>query len=87
MNIKPFGNNILIKPVEEKTLIIAEKRTLCEYGEVLAVGDEVKHIKVGDKVGFVVWGLNQLVIGGETHYFVSENSDFILGTITDESVG
>lgn len=83
--IKPFGDQILVKPIEQKTVILAEKKTLCEYGEVLAVGNQVKEIKVGDKIGFTLWGLNMLDIDGTRHYFVKEDSDYILGII-DESV-
>lgn len=83
--IKPFGSQILVKPVEQKTLILSEKKTLCEYGEVLAVGKEVKEIKVGDRIGYVLWGLNFLDIDGVKHYFVREDEDYILGII-DESV-
>ena len=84
MIIKPLFNQILIKPIEQKTLILAEKKTLCEYGEVLAIGDEVKQIKVGDKIGFLIWGLNALDIGGVMHYFVREDGDFILGTVHED---
>jgi co-chaperonin GroES (HSP10) len=86
MTIKPLFNQLLIKPIEQKTLILAEKKTLCEYGEVLAIGNEVKHIKVGDKVGFVLWGLNALDIDGTKHYFVREDADFLLGVIKDEGL-
>lgn len=81
MTIKPFGNQILIRPIEQKTLILAEKKTLNEYGEVLAVGEACKRIKVGDKVFFTMWGLNSVEVDGERHYFVQEHSDFLLGTI------
>lgn len=83
MTIKPFGDNILVKPIEQKTLLVAEKQTLCEYGEVLDVGSEVKHIKKGDKIGFVLYGLNSLEIDGVMHYFVKEDDDFVLGTINE----
>lgn len=79
--IKPFGKNILIKPEEKKSILSADQGTLCEYGEVLAVGDEVERIKVGQKVGFLVWGINKLVVEEETFYFLPESSDFILGFI------
>lgn len=79
--IVPFGKNILIKPAEKKQVLVTDSGTLCEYGEVLAVGDAVEHIKVGDKIGFTVWGIQKLEIDGEWHYFLPEDSNFILGLI------
>lgn len=81
--IKPFGNNILVKPIEKKQILVSDNRTLCEYGEVLGVGSEVKEVKEGDKIGFVIWGLNSLEVDGQKHYFVREDSDFILGTFNE----
>lgn len=79
--IKPFGTNILVKPVEKKTVLLQDTGSLCEYGEVLAVGDEVKKIKVGQSIGFLIWGVNSLEIDGVKSYFINESSDFILGFI------
>ena len=81
MTITPFGKNILIKPVEKKQILVAEKNTLCEYGEVVAIGSDVKNIKVGDVIGFLVWGMQSLDVDDSRHYFVPESDDFILGTI------
>ncbi len=81
MKIKPYGRNLLIKPVVKQQVLVADKGTLCEYGEVLGVGEDVKHIKVGDQVGFLIWGINQLMVEGEMFYFVPETDEFLLGTI------
>jgi co-chaperonin GroES (HSP10) len=82
--ITPFGTNILVKPTEQVT-VLTTGPSLCEYGEVLAVGDKVQNVKVGQKIGFVIWGINSLEIEGVKHYFVNESSDFILGIIDDIS--
>ncbi len=80
INIKPFGSNILVKPTKKKQVVVSDSGTLCEYGEVLAIGDEVQKIKVGDIIGFLIWGINSLQIENEKYYFIGETSDFILGT-------
>ncbi len=80
--IKPFGSRILIKPQEQKGVL--QSGSLCEYGEVLAVGPDVIHVHAGDVIGFLVFGVEHLEIDGEKHYFVDEKSEFILGFITDE---
>ena len=83
IKIKPFGNRILVKPVEKKQVLVSDDGTLNEYGEVIAIGDDVKMIKVGDKVGFSVFGVEKLVIEEVKHYFIEENSEFLLCTIED----
>lgn len=82
--IKPFGSNVLVKPEQKKQILVSEQGTLCEYGTVEAIGDEVTKIKVGDKIGFLIWGVNKLVVEDETFYFINESSDFILGFIDHE---
>lgn len=79
--IKPFGNQILVKPTVKKQVLISDSNTLCEYGEVFAIGDKVEQIKVGQIIGYLVWGINSLEIDNEKHYFVPETDEFILGTI------
>lgn len=81
-NITPFGKNILVKPIEKKQILIAEQGNLCEYGEVIAVGDKVEEVKVGDVIGYTIWGVNRLVIDDEKHYFIPETDEFLLGKIT-----
>lgn len=77
--IKPFGNQILVKPREKKQVL--GQKPLCEYGDVLDIGDLVQHIKVGDVIGYTIWGVNSLEINGNKHYFIPEDSRFVLGTI------
>ncbi len=79
MTFKPFGKNILIQP-ESKGKIIGDTAKFLLYGKVLAIGDEVHKVKVGDTIGYVLWGIKELVEKDDTkHYFLEENSDFILG--------
>lgn len=81
MKIKPFGQNILVKPTEKKQILVSDQGSLCEYGEVIAVGDDVQKVKVGETIGYLVWGISSLEIDGTKHYFVPETSEFILGTL------
>lgn len=80
--IKPFGNNILVKPAS-KLQIASTSGTgsLCEYGEVVEVGQDVVYLQKGDTIGFVPWGIKELDYLGTTYYFVPEDSKFILGTL------
>jgi co-chaperonin GroES (HSP10) len=82
MEIKPFGNQILIEPIEKEQVLVQQKATLCEYGKVLAIGDDVQNVKVGDVIAFLVWGVNFLEIDDKIYHFVAEDPRFILGKIT-----
>lgn len=79
--ITPFGKNILVRPHEKKQVLVADRASLCEYGEVIAIGDEVEKIKIGDTIGYTVFGVNSLEIDGTKYYFIPETSEFILGTL------
>lgn len=83
MKVKPFGDRILIKPIERKTVLVSDDGTLNEYGEVIAIGEDVKRIKMGDKIGFSVFGIEKLVIEEEKFYFIQESPEFLLGVIED----
>lgn len=83
MKISPFGNRILIKPVVQKQILVQDDGTLNEYGEVIAIGPNVKTIKVGQKVGFSVFGVEKLMIDEEKHYFLQEDAEFLLAVIED----
>lgn len=77
VKINPFGSNILVQPIEKKTPL--GSGPLCEYGRVVAVGESVEKVKVDDQIGFLVWGVNSLIVDGKKYYFIKETDDFILG--------
>lgn len=81
MKIIPFGFNILVKPIEKTTVLVGDKGGLCEYGEVVAIGKDVKEIKIGDTIGYSVFGIKPLDIYGTRYYFVPEAAEFLLGTV------
>lgn len=81
MNLIPFGDQILVKPQENKTVLVSDEGSLSEYGEVVAVGSDVKQIKVGDTVGFSVFGIEKLIIDEQKYYFLRETPEFLLCTI------
>jgi len=83
MKITPFGNNILVVPTKKKQVLVSDANAITAYGEVIDVGKEVLSIKIGDVIGFTKWGIRELDIDGEKHYFVPESCDFILGTLHD----
>ena len=83
MNIKPFGENLIVKPTEKKQILVSDNKSLCLYGEVVAIGEDVKKIKVGDTIIYEMWGLKSPEIDGEKVHFISESSPFLLGKLCD----
>lgn len=77
--ITPFGNNILVKPQKPDTILQSTEGNLCEYGEVIDVGEDVIRVKIGDTIGFTKWGVKHIEIKNEKHYFIPEDARFILG--------
>lgn len=83
MNVNPFGRWILVKPLEKQRVLVSDEGSLSEYGEVIAVGPVVKEIKIGDRVGFSLFGVEKLIIEEQKFYFIMEDDEFLLATIVD----
>lgn len=78
----PFGINLLIKPLEKKQAIISDTETFTDCGEVLAVGEDVVGVKVGDIIAFLFWGSQSVSDAqGNKYYFVPCSDEFILGVL------
>lgn len=77
--MRPFGKNILFRPTS-KEKVIGDTSRFFLFGEVLAVGDDVKNIKVGQTIFYTQWGLNKVQTEDDSEYFfIQEDQDFILG--------
>lgn len=75
---KPFGKNIRVVPEAKKFVAQVNEGTFLDIGEVVAVGDEVTKIKVGDKVSYWLFGIKMVEHGDEKHHIIPEDSKFIL---------
>lgn len=80
---KPFGMNILVQPIVKKQIAVGEKSLLADYGKVIAIGDEVKNIKVGQTIVYRKWGLIDVEINDEVFLFVPETDKFIVDILED----
>lgn len=67
MKIKPLNNMIVVEPIIENILY-----PNTDKGKVVAVGDDCKNIKVGDKVVFFAHGYSRVTIEKKYYYLVSE---------------
>lgn len=80
-NWQPFGKNILFQP-HSKDKIIGDSSKYFLYGKVLAIGNKVESVKVGDTIGYTQWSLNKLIMADKSEYFFcKEDDDFILGIL------
>ena len=80
MKIKPLFNQLLIKPIVQKQVLVSPEPSLLMYGEVLDAGPDCK-VKKGETVCYTLWGLNHIEIDGQKHYFVPEQREFLLAII------
>lgn len=79
MKIQPFGNNIYYEPTKDEQPMGVQ---LCKYGDVIAIGKDVKEVQVGDIIIFGEWGVNEIEINGKKEFFVAEDSAFLLAKFT-----
>jgi chaperonin GroES len=86
MNIQPLFDKVLIKPqkAEEKTasgIYIPDtaKQDKPQIGEVMAIGKDVKEVKVAQNVVFAKYGPTEISIGVEEYLIVKEED--ILATL------
>ncbi len=81
MEFKAFGTNIKVLP-KDKIKYVGDSSKYYLYGEVIDVGSEVKNLKIGDQIGFTLWGLREILLeDGSKQYFIKEDPNFILGVI------
>ena len=83
MKLKPLNENIIVKQFEEEKItksgiIIAEsgKGEKPQQGEVMAIGNKVLEIKIGDKVLFQKYSPNEIKIE-DKEYLVMKESDVL----------
>lgn len=82
----PYGDKIVIRPIEQKKIIHADEQKFEEMGEVLSVGEAVSFVKPGDIVFFVshaCWKTPKEEDGTQ-HWVISSGEEFILGKYVSE---
>lgn len=85
--LEPLSNNLLIKGTEQKHGFIvpdSANRDRPTTGEVVAVGEKVKAVKVGDKVLVKGYMIDEIEID-EVKYLVCQE-EAIIGKIHDKNI-
>jgi chaperonin GroES len=78
MALKPLADRIVAKPVEADTktpggiLLPDQAKEKTQVAEVLAVGKDVKEVKVGDKIVHTEYGPNRYRQGSDELVIVKE---------------
>jgi chaperonin GroES len=86
MKIQPLFDKVLIQPekAEEKTasgIYIPDtaKQDKPQFGEIIAIGEKVNMVKIGQKVVFAKYGPVELTLEGQEYLIVKEED--ILATL------
>jgi chaperonin GroES len=79
MNIQPLFDKVLIKPqkVEEKTaggIYIPDtaKQDKPQIGEIIAIGKDVKDVKIGQNIVFAKYSPTEITLESEDYLIVKE---------------
>lgn len=83
MTFIPYRDKIEIKPLEKEEPFSYDEKKYHEAGTVVAVGEDVTDVKVGDTIFFLGYGCWETIeFEGEKHWVVPQRTEFILGTYT-----
>ena len=78
MKLQPLADRIVAKEVEAPTktaggiLLPEAAKDKTQMGEVLAIGTDVKEVKVGDKIIYSEYGPNRIKADGQELLLVKE---------------
>lgn len=83
LKVSPLNGIIYLKLEETKAgvLDMSSKLAQVEVAEVLAVGDDVKHIKKGDRLFVKSWGVDLITYKDQRYCFVSLETNAVLAKI------
>lgn len=78
--IIPYKNRIVVKPFQQESILSESDGPIVEAGEVLAVGDGVEWLAIGDIVYFDRYGCSKTAKRDDVEYYtVLVSEDTILG--------
>ena len=85
MKIIPQPNLVQldIKEATAGVLDTSSRDSAVEFAEVIAVGDKVETLGVGDKVFVKAWAVDIINYQDEKFYFVDQTSNGILAKVND----
>lgn len=83
MKVKPLQNTVYLKIDEARAGVLdtSSRSSAVEYAEVLAIGEGVKSLKVGDKVFVKAWAVDIVDHGDKKYYFVNLDTNGVLAVV------
>jgi co-chaperonin GroES (HSP10) len=83
MKIQPISNMVQLRIAEATAGVLdtSSRASAVEFGEVIAVGPEVKGVVKGDKVFFKAWACDIINHEDKKYYFISETTNGILAIV------
>lgn len=83
MKIIPWAGKIQLKIDEPSVGILdtSNMPTAIECGEVIAIGEGINSIKVGDKLFFKSWAVDIITYDQERYYFIDIDTNGICGIV------
>lgn len=85
MKFIPYQGQVEIETIQKKSVIHGDDKELLEMGKVVAVGEGVTFLKIGDIVHFESYGCGKTApVDGIVHYVVQVNESVIRGKHVEE---
>lgn len=88
MKVIPTKNKVYLKVESPKAgaLDLSGKPTGVEYGEVIAIGEGVTNVSVGNTIFIKAWAMDIINFKGEAYYFCDGDSLGICANIIEDEV-
>ncbi len=86
MNVKTLPNIVQLDLPEAKAgvLDVSSRQSAVEVAKVIAVGENVTKLKIGDFVFVKSWAIDIITHEDKKYYFCNLDTNGILGIIEDE---
>lgn len=83
MKIQPLNGIIQLKIDEAHAgaLDLTSRHSAIEYGEVIAIGEGVNRVKVGDKVFFKAWAVDIINKDDVRYCFIAQDTNGLLAIV------
>lgn len=79
MEFEPLFDNVWIEPETQESFLVTPDPTHTENCKVIAIGPDVKTVKVGDIIATFIFGIKHAERNGKKYYTIRELPAFIQG--------
>lgn len=80
MSFTPFTGRVQFEPIKQESVILNDKDSLVEAGTVVAIGEGVINLSIGDIIYFLAYGAEEAKDKeGNSYYTVLWDKKYIMG--------